>query len=178
MQKFQVRSSCAVAAAFTLGLCGISPTLVDAAPDAAAPAAAAPAAAAPAAAAPAAAAPAAAAPAAAAPAAAASAAAAPAAAAPAVVGSYDVSGVSAVDKSNFEGVALVTKKGEAYQVKYEDSEGKYTGIAFMTGNTLGIAYSGENKPTICLMEPDGTGWKGQCIEQSETFLSKESWKRR
>ncbi|MBF0191813.1 MAG: hypothetical protein HQL99_11850, partial [Magnetococcales bacterium] len=99
-------------------------------------------------------------------------------AAPAIAGSYDVSGVSAVDKSSFEGVALVTKKGEAYQVKYEDSEGKFTGIAFGMGNVLGIAYSSENKPSVCLMEPDGTGWKGQCIEHGETFLSKESWKRR
>ncbi len=169
-----------VVAIFALGLCAIVSTQLNAAPEST-PAAAAPAAAAPAAAAPAAAAPAAAAPAAAAPAAAAPAAAAPAPAAgkPVIVGSYDVTGVNAVDKSNFSGVAMISKKGEAFQVHYEDSEGKSTGIASMMGNVLGLAFSDDNKPTLCLMEPDGTtGWKGHCIEKEETFLNQETWKRR
>ncbi|MBF0140427.1 MAG: hypothetical protein HQL74_09115 [Magnetococcales bacterium] len=154
-----------VIAIFALGLCSIVSTQLNAAPEAtpAAPAAA----------------PAAAAPAPAAPAPAAPAPAAPAASKPVIVGSYDVTGVNAVDKSNFSGVAMISKKGEAFQVHYEDSEGKSTGIASMMGNVLGLAFSDDNKPTLCLMEPDGTtGWKGHCIEKEETFLNQETWKRR
>ncbi|MBF0136527.1 MAG: hypothetical protein H7833_01990 [Magnetococcus sp. DMHC-1] len=157
-----------IAAVLSLGLCSVLPSLAIAAD---APAAAAPAAAAPAAAAPAPA-PAAAAPAAAAPAAA------PAAQAVAV-GSYNVSGVNAVDKSPYEGVAIISKKGEAFQINYQDSEGKYLGIAIQMGNMLAAAFAEGKKPTVCVMEPDGTtGWKGQCIEQGEDFISKEVWKRR
>ncbi|MBF0602559.1 MAG: hypothetical protein HQL07_02555 [Nitrospirae bacterium] len=164
-----------LAAFLSLGLCVLTSATASAASDAAAPAAA-PAASAPAAAAPAAAAPAAAAP--AAPAAAAPAAAAPAAA-PVVVGSYDVSGVSAVDKSTYEGVAIITKKGEAYHVSYEDSEGKLVGVASLLGNSLGMAFADSSKPTICMLDVDGTtGWKGHCIEQGEDFINKENWKRR
>ena len=180
MSHFPVRRLCSVAAVLSLGLCLMSPVGVHAA-DAAADAASAPAAPAPAAPAPTAPAPAAVAP-APAPVAAAPAPA-PVAVAPApapvILGSYDVSGVNAVDKKPYEGVAIITKKGEAYQVNYEDSDGKYMGVAFYAGNVLGIAYASENKPTICLMEPDGTtGWKGQYIERGENFLSKELWKRR
>ncbi|MEO5328974.1 MAG: hypothetical protein H7829_12115 [Magnetococcus sp. THC-1_WYH] len=164
-----------LAAFLSLGLCVLTSATASAASDAAAPAATAPAAAAPAAAAPAAAAPA---PAPAAPAAAAPAVAAPAVA-PVVVGSYDVSGVSAVDKSTYEGVAIITKKGEAYHVSYEDSEGKLVGVASLLGNSLGMAFADSSKPTICMLDVDGTtGWKGHCIEQGEDFINKENWKRR
>ena len=78
---------------------------------------------------------------------------------PTIVGSYDVSGVNAVDKKSYEGVAIISKKGEAYQVTYEDSDGKFLGVGFPMGNVFGIAFSTENKPTLSLMEPDGAiGW--------------------
>lgn len=141
-----------LAAFLSLGLCVLTFATASAAPDAATPAAAA---------------------------APAPAAAAAPAAAPVVVGSYDVSGVSAVDKSTYEGVAIITKKGEAYHISYEDSEGKLVGVASLLGNSLGMAFADSSKPTICMLDVDGTtGWKGHCIEQGEDFINKENWKRR
>ncbi|MBF0583762.1 MAG: hypothetical protein HQL80_05940 [Magnetococcales bacterium] len=64
-------------------------------------------------------------------------------------------------------------------MNYEDSDGKFKGIAFLTGNVLGIAYSSENKSTLCQMEPEGTnGWRGRCMEQGDSFLDTEVWTRR
>ena len=84
-----------------------------------------------------------------------------------------------MNKKSYEGVAIVTKKGEAYQIAYEDSDTKLVGVGIPMGNVFGIAYSSENKPTISMMEPDGAnGWKAQFIERGEKFISKETWKRR
>lgn len=181
MPNPQPRRLLAVVAVLSLAFCAVAPATVSAAPDAAAPAPAAAVDPAPAAPAPAAPAPAAPAPAAPAPAAPPPAAAPPPppAAPPAVVGSYDVTGIAAVDKSKYHGVVSVSKKGEAYHVNYEDSDGKFKGIAFLTGNVLGIAYSSENKSTLCQMEPEGTnGWRGRCMEQGDSFLDTEVWTRR
>ncbi|MBF0161952.1 MAG: hypothetical protein HQL88_06665 [Magnetococcales bacterium] len=84
----------------------------------------------------------------------------------------------AVEKVTRDAVVIVSKRGEAFRVDYQDSDGKYTGIAFLQGNVLGVAYADESKPSLYLLEPDGTGWKGRYIDSGETFLSKEEWKRR
>lgn len=103
----------------------------------------------------------------------------PVAVLPVVPGSYDVVGINAVDKTSYAGVVLVSKKGEAYLVKYQDSDEKSTGIASQLGNVLAVAYADDNKATICLMEPDGmAGFRGQCVEQGEDLLYREDWKRR
>ncbi|MEO5341354.1 MAG: hypothetical protein H7837_12705 [Magnetococcus sp. MYC-9] len=98
---------------------------------------------------------------------------------PAVAGSYDVSYTDAVEKKTKEGVVIVSKKGEGFKVDYEDADGKYTGIAFLQGSTLGVAYAENNKASLYLLEPSATGgWKGRYMEAGDSFLSTEEWKRR
>ncbi|MEO5350636.1 MAG: hypothetical protein H7836_13465 [Magnetococcus sp. YQC-3] len=97
---------------------------------------------------------------------------------PAVAGSYDVRYIDAVEKVAKEAVVIVSKRGEAFKVDYQDSEGKYSGIAFLQGNVLGVAYADASKPSLYLLEPDGTGWRGRYIDSGDSFLSKEEWKRR
>lgn len=101
------------------------------------------------------------------------------AALPAVEGTYDVSGVQAVDKSTYNGIATVSKKDETYKVVYQDDEEKLVGVGMVTGGVFGVAFTSEGKPCLLLLQPDGAnGWKGYYSEVGENFLNAEQWKRR
>jgi hypothetical protein len=96
-----------------------------------------------------------------------------------LVGTYDVTGVNATDKSKYEGVVSVTKQGEAFRVKYKIADDDdIKGIAILTGDVLSIAAIYEKQPTVVTMKPTPTGWSGHWGLYKDEFLSNEEWKRR
>lgn len=98
---------------------------------------------------------------------------------PKVVGSYDIVGKNAVDKSSYQGVASVYQQGELYRVVYADSEQKLTGIGILAGNALGVAYATDQQPTILVLTPNAKGgWSGHWAFGPDEFLSSEEWNRR
>ncbi|NGZ28855.1 MAG: hypothetical protein G8345_18445 [Magnetococcales bacterium] len=96
-----------------------------------------------------------------------------------VVGTYDVVGTNPMDNSPYEGVATVTKQGEALRIMFQIDGKSEAGVGILDNNVLAVSWIFEKKPTVLLMYPsrDG-GWYGQWAYNKDTRLGSETWTRR